>query len=273
MPHVISRTPRMAQSGHPSGLPTDRNIPPSVTRVIVKTAGKQEDPECIEQMLQNPSIQQLLSNLGLMRQFISEHPDMQQWMQQNPEVSHLLENSEILRQTLELARNLAMIQEIMQIEQPEQTIEHPLSPQSYSDLETMPGGDNALDQSSADCNNHMLNSLQDPFGGNPFTALLGGHVLEPAQSSPPSPPQPQKRQDHKWNLSRPWDLGTTMPICRHSLLMRGTLMPLFASSRDLRDSNHHACFCACHLPADLFDYIICSFHLFLCFQSQSIGQG
>lgn len=318
MPHVISRIPRMAQSGHPSGLPTDNNISPSVTRVIVKTAGKQEEfmiaddtlvsqfkeklsvhfkcqtdqlvlvfmghllkdydtlsqrgildghtihlvirskhrsrslahssqnlltkdpchrdrntkgknsgvyqpadvshtpvesalpvepdvpkehtqdlevdsPECIAQMLQNPTIQQLLSNPGLMRQFISEHPDMQQLMQQNPEVSQLLDNSEILWQTLELARNLAMIQEIMQIHQPEQTVGHPLNSESYPGLETMPGGDNALGQNSAD-NDHMLNSLQDPFGGNPFTALLEGHILEPVQSSPPSPLQPQERR-------------------------------------------------------------------------------
>ncbi|XP_014917653.2 ubiquilin-like protein [Acinonyx jubatus] len=320
MPHVISQTPKMAQSGRPSGLPIDKNISPSVTRVIVKTAGKGEDfmiadntsvrqfkeklsahfecqmdqlvlvfmgrllkdhdtlrqrgirdshtihlvikskhrsrslahssqnlltkdpchrdrntkgnssgvhqlasvshtpvesalpvepdapkvhtqdlevgnPDCIAQMLQNPSIQQLLSNTAPMRQFISEHPDVQQLMQQNPEVSNLLDNSEILWQTLELARNLAMIQEIMQIQQPEQNLEHPLNPQSYRGLETMPGGDNPLGRSYADCNDHMLNSLQDPFGGNPFTALLEGHVLEPVQSSPLSPPQPQERRD------------------------------------------------------------------------------
>ncbi|XP_021541360.1 ubiquilin-like protein [Neomonachus schauinslandi] len=320
MPHVISRKPRMAQSGRPSGLPADKNISSSVTRVIVKTAGKQEDfmiaddtsvrqfkeklsahfkcqmdqlvlvfmgrllkdhdtlsqrgildghtihlvikskcssrslahssrklltkepchwdrntegnsngvyqpagvshtpvesallvepdaskmhtqdlevgsLEYIAQMLQNPSIQQLLSNTDLMRQFISEHPDIQQLMQQNPEVSHILDNSEILWQTLELARNLAIIQELMQIQQPEQNLEHPLNPQSHSGLETMPGGDNVLGQSYVDYNDQMLNSSQDPFGGNPFTALLEGQVLEQVQSSPPSPTPPQERRD------------------------------------------------------------------------------
>ncbi|XP_032282783.1 ubiquilin-like protein [Phoca vitulina] len=151
--------------------------------------------EYIAQMLQNPSIQQLLSNTDLMRQFISEHPDIQQLMQQNPEVSHILDSSEILWQTLELARNLAIIQELMQIQQPEQNLEHPLNPQSYSGLETMPGGDNVLGQSYVDYNDQMLNSSQDPFGGNPFTALLEGQVLEQVQSSPPSPTPPQERRD------------------------------------------------------------------------------
>ncbi|KAI4069711.1 ubiquilin like [Homo sapiens] len=153
-------------------------------------------PECKAQMLENPSIQRLLSNMEFMWQFISEHLDTQQLMQQNPEVSRLLlDNSEILLQTLELARNLAMIQEIMQIQQPSQNLEYPLNPQPYLGLETMPGGNNALGQNYVDINDQMLNSMQDPFGGNPFTALLAGQVLEQVQSSPPPPPPSQEQQD------------------------------------------------------------------------------
>ncbi|XP_008522362.2 ubiquilin-like protein [Equus przewalskii] len=324
MPHLISRTPRMAESGRPSGLPADKNISSSVTRVIVKTPGKQEDfmiaddtlvrqfkeelsahfkcqvdqlvlvfmgrllqdhdtlsqrgimdghtihlvikskhgsrslaqsfpnlptnepchqdrnttgnssgvfqparvsptplesalfvepdalkvhmqdlevgsPECIAQMLENPTIQQLLSNTDLMRQFFSEHPDMQQLMQQNPEVSHIFDNSEILWQTVELARNLAMIQEIMQIQQPAQNLENPLNSESHLGLETIPGGDNVqtlpMGQSYADFNDQMVNSSQDPFGGNLLSALLEGQVPEQIQSSSPSPSPPQEWQD------------------------------------------------------------------------------
>ncbi|KAL2806637.1 ubiquilin-like protein, partial [Daubentonia madagascariensis] len=320
MPHVISQTPKMSQSGHPSGLPADRNTSLSVTRVIVKTPGSQKDfmiaddtsvrkfkeklsahfqcqmdqlvlvfmgrllkdhdtlsqrgimdghtihlvikskhgsrslahsswnlptnepchrdrntkgnssevhqpagvdqasvesahfvgsdapkvhtqnlelgsPEHIAQVLENPSIQQLLSNTELIQQFISEHPDVQQLMQQNPEVFHLLDNSEILSQTLELAKNLAMIQEIMQIQQPAQNLEHPLNPQPYLGLETMPGGNNTLSQSCADFNDQMLNSMQDPFESNPFIALLAGQVLDQFKSSSPSPSPSQERQD------------------------------------------------------------------------------
>ncbi|KAB0351868.1 hypothetical protein FD754_016725 [Muntiacus muntjak] len=319
MPHVIARTPRMAQCGHHSGLPAEKKISLGVTRVIVKTPGKQGDfviasdtsvrqfkeklsahfkcqmdqlvlvfmgrllkdhdvlsqrgilnghtihvvikskngsrslahfsqdlstnkpchqdkntkgnssgeyrsagvgytpvqsalsedapkvhtqdlkvgsLERIAQILENPSIQQLLSNTDFMRQFISEHLDMQQLMQQNPEVSHILDNSEILWQTLELARNLAVIQEIMQIQQPAQNLESPPNPQSYVGLETVPGWDNASGQSSADFNHQMLNSTQNPFGGNIFTALLGGQVPEQVQFSLLSPPPSQEWQEH-----------------------------------------------------------------------------
>nr|XP_019571364.1 PREDICTED: ubiquilin-like protein [Rhinolophus sinicus] len=152
-------------------------------------------PEHAAQEVENPSIQQLLSNTDLMIQLISEHPDMQQLMQQNPEVSHILNNSETLRQMLELARNLALIQEIMQIQQSAQNLEH--SPNTPSQLggETMPGGSNALGQSHADSNDQMLNSSQDSFRDNIFTAILRGQVLEHVQSSPPSPPSPQEKSD------------------------------------------------------------------------------
>ncbi|XP_004471475.1 ubiquilin-like protein [Dasypus novemcinctus] len=317
MPYVTPQTPRMAQSGDPSSLPTDNSISSNVVRVIVKTPGNQDDfmvtddtsvrqfkeklsvhfkchmeqlvlvfmgrllkdhdtlsqrgildghtihlvikskhgprplahssqklpinepshqdektkrnssgmPQSAgmrqtpmesallvesemhkvnsqnieignpENLLENPSIQQLLSNVDFMQQFISEHPELQQLMQQNPEVSHILDNSEILWQTLELARNPAMIQEIVQIQQSAQNLEHPLNPQSYLGLETILGGDNILGQGYADFNDQMLNSLHDPFGGNPFTALLEGQMPEQVQSSPLPPPPSQECQD------------------------------------------------------------------------------
>lgn len=187
-------------------------------------------PEHKAQMLENPSIQRLLSNMEFMRQFISEHLDTQQLMQQNPEVSHLLDNSEILWQTLELARNLAMIQEIMQIQQPSQNLEYPLNPQLYLGLETMPGGNNALSQNCADINDQMLNSMQDPFGGNPFTALLAGQVLEQVQSSPPPSPPSQERQDQLHSILQPESsiialvvyLQTPQPV---TPLTRSTTLP------------------------------------------------
>jgi ubiquilin len=154
-----------------------------------------ESPQCIAQMLENPNIQWLLSNSEVIEQFISAHPDIQELMQQNPEVSHLLDNSEILWQTLELARSLAMMQEIMQIQQPAQNLAYSLNPQPYLGLQTTSGENNAVSQSYADFNDQMINSLQDPFGGNSFTTLLAGQVLEQVQPSPLPPQPPQEHRD------------------------------------------------------------------------------
>lgn len=176
-----------------SQTPTESDLFVKTDTPKVQTQDSKVDTsECIAQMLENPSIQRLQSNMEFMRQFIAEHPDMQQLMQQNPEVSHLLANSEILYQTLELVRNLAMIQEVMQTQQLVQNLEHPLN---TLDVETIPGRNNALNQSYADFNDRMLNNLQDPFGGNPFTALLAEQVPEQLQPSPPTPPTSQELRD------------------------------------------------------------------------------
>uniref|UniRef100_A0A8C3VMC5 Ubiquilin-like protein n=1 Tax=Catagonus wagneri TaxID=51154 RepID=A0A8C3VMC5_9CETA len=138
------------------------------------------NPEHSAQILGNARTQRLLPDTDLMRQVISEHLAMQQLLQQNPEVSHILDNSELLWQTLELARNLAVIQEITQIQHP-----------SRVGLESVPGGQNALGQCPADFSDEMLSASQDPLGGNPFTAPLGGQVPGQVQSSPLSPPLSQ----------------------------------------------------------------------------------
>ncbi|CAH6792826.1 ubiquilin-like protein [Phodopus roborovskii] len=151
-----------------------------------------DNPEHIAQMLENLCIQRMLSNMDFIRQLISEHPDIQEFIRQNPEVSHLLENSEILCQTLELARHLAIIQEIMQINQPAQNLEHPPNLHPYLGLETIPIGNNVLGQ-SYDFNGQMLNGMQDLLGSNSFTALLAGQVLEQVQT-PSLSPLPSKEQ-------------------------------------------------------------------------------
>nr|CAH7717570.1 unnamed protein product [Callosobruchus chinensis] len=48
-----------------------------------------------------------------MRQLITRNPQMQELMERNPEITHMLNNGELLRQTLALARNPAMLQELM----------------------------------------------------------------------------------------------------------------------------------------------------------------
>lgn len=52
-------------------------------------------------------------------------------LQRNPEISHMLNNPELLRQTMELARNPAMLQELMRSHD-----------RALSNLESIPGMSN-----------------------------------------------------------------------------------------------------------------------------------
>ncbi|XP_021076483.1 ubiquilin-like protein [Mus pahari] len=159
-----------------------------------------EDPEVgslehIAQVLENLCVQSLLSNMDFVHQLPPEHPYMEELIQQNPEVSHLLDNSEILCQTLELVRHLAIIQEIMQIQQPAQNPEYAPNSLPYLGLETIPNGNNHLGQSYVNFNDQMLNGVPDLLEGNCFTGLLAEQVLEQIQTPPLSQPLPQEQWD------------------------------------------------------------------------------
>ncbi|XP_055479677.1 ubiquilin-like protein [Psammomys obesus] len=148
-----------------------------------------ESPEHIAQMLENICVQTLLSNMG---QLNSEYPDIQELIQHNPGASLLLDNSEILGQTLELARHLAIIREIMQIQRPAQNFEHPLNPQPYLGLEMIPNEAYGLGQ-SYNFNDQMFSGMHDLLGDNSFTTLLAGQVVEQVQT-PFLSPSPSEEQ-------------------------------------------------------------------------------
>ncbi|XP_040211527.1 ubiquilin-1 isoform X4 [Rana temporaria] len=141
------------------------------------------NPEMMVQIMENPFVQSMLSNPDLMRQLIMANPQMQQLIQRNPEISHMLNNPDIMRQTLELARNPAMMQEMMRNQD-----------RALSNLESIPGGYNALRRMYTDIQEPMLNAAQEQFGGNPFASLM-------SNSNPGNPPS---RTENRDPLPNPW---------------------------------------------------------------------
>lgn len=59
------------------------------------------NPEMLSQIMENPLVQNMMSNPDLMRQMIMANPQMQQLMERNPEISHMLNNPELMRQVQE----------------------------------------------------------------------------------------------------------------------------------------------------------------------------
>jgi ubiquilin len=104
-----------------------------------------------------------LIKLDLFVGLLSANPQMQAIMERNPEISHMLNNPELLRQSMELARNPAMLQELMRNQD-----------RIISNLESMPGGYSALRRMYTDIQEPITSAAQEQFGGNPFASLLGG---------------------------------------------------------------------------------------------------
>ncbi|XP_043308777.1 ubiquilin-1 isoform X2 [Cervus canadensis] len=143
------------------------------------------NPEMMVQIMENPFVQSMLSNPDLMRQLIMANPQMQQLIQRNPEISHMLNNPDIMRQTLELARNPAMMQEMMRNQD-----------RALSNLESIPGGYNALRRMYTDIQEPMLSAAQEQFGGNPFASLVSN--TSSGEGSQPS------RTENRDPLPNPW---------------------------------------------------------------------
>lgn len=119
------------------------------------------NPELMRTILDNPLVQQMMNNPETMRNLITSNPQMQDLMQRNPEISHMLNNPELLRQTMELARNPSMLQELMRSHD-----------RAMSNLESVPGGYNALHRIYRDIQEPMLNAATESFSRNPFSGLV-----------------------------------------------------------------------------------------------------
>ncbi|KAE8282039.1 Ubiquilin-4 Ataxin-1 interacting ubiquitin-like protein [Larimichthys crocea] len=141
------------------------------------------NPEMLSQIMENPLVQNMMSNPDLMRQMIMANPQMQQLMERNPEISHMLNNPELMRQTMELARNPAMMQEMMRNQD-----------RALSNLESIPGGYNALRRMYTDIQEPMFSAAREQFGSNPFSAL-GGTSDSGVQPS---------RTENREPLPNPW---------------------------------------------------------------------
>uniref|UniRef100_A0AAR2LI00 Ubiquilin-4 n=1 Tax=Pygocentrus nattereri TaxID=42514 RepID=A0AAR2LI00_PYGNA len=142
------------------------------------------NPEMLSQIMENPLVQNMMSNPDLMRQMIMANPQMQQLMERNPEISHMLNNPELMRQTMELARNPAMMQEMMRNQD-----------RALSNLESIPGGYNALRRMYTDIQEPMFSAAREQFGNNPFSALGGNADGSGAQPS---------RTENREPLPNPW---------------------------------------------------------------------
>nr|CAH7717567.1 unnamed protein product [Callosobruchus chinensis] len=135
-------------------------------------------------------VQRLMSDPEItenMRQLITRNPQMQELMERNPEITHMLNNGELLRQTLALARNPAMLQELMRSHD-----------RAMSNLESIPGGYNALQRMYRDIHEPMLNATTDTLIQNPFASL--------ADST--SATNPQQGRENTEPLPNPWSGGS-----------------------------------------------------------------
>jgi len=156
--------------------------------------GIRNNPDLMRQVMDSPLTQSLMSNPEILRSLIQSNPQMRQLMDRNPEINHMLNNPDVLRQTMEIARNPAMMQELMRNQD-----------RAMSNLESIPGGQSALQRMYRDIQEPMLDAAQDQFGSNPFQALRGGNGTPGGNNAANN--QQQQSGENAAPLPNPWGGG------------------------------------------------------------------
>ncbi|CAH8558866.1 unnamed protein product [Schistosoma turkestanicum] len=183
-----------------SDSPRENRSPPSNTSQTGTTgmntfAGMQQamqaqvmqNPELLRSMLDSPLVQSLMSNPEVIRSLFQANPQMRDLIERNPELGHMLNNPDLLRQSMEIARNPAMMQEMVRNYD-----------RAISNLESVPGGMNHLQRIFRDIQEPIMDaasSIGSSLSGNnsdgnsdqnPFANLAGG-MRQGAPSTEPMP--------------------------------------------------------------------------------------
>ncbi|XP_075238625.1 ubiquilin isoform X2 [Lycorma delicatula] len=152
------------------------------------------NPEMLRQVMENPLVQQLMNDPNNMRQLILANPQMQELIERHPEINHMLNNPDLLRQTMEVARNPSMLQELMRSQD-----------RAMSNLESIPGGYNALQRMYRDIQEPMFNAASEQLGRNPYAVN---------ENSSADIANPQQGQENREPLPNPWSASNPNPAGR-----------------------------------------------------------
>ncbi|XP_053215050.1 ubiquilin-1-like [Panonychus citri] len=116
------------------------------------------NPEMMRSLVDSPMFQDLMSHPDYIRSVLRSNPTTQALMDRNPEIGHMLNNPEVIRQAMETIRNPAAFQELMRTQD-----------RALSNIESLPGGFDALRRMYTEFQEPMLNAAQEHItGGNPF---------------------------------------------------------------------------------------------------------
>jgi len=111
----------------------------------------QENPQMMQDMMNNPMVQSLMSNPDFMSNIFESNPQMRAIMDSNPELRNALRDPEFMRRQMEMMRDPNAMQNMMRNQD-----------LAMSQIENMPGGFNAL--------RSMYENIQEPM----MDAMAGG---------------------------------------------------------------------------------------------------
>ncbi|CAE8626697.1 unnamed protein product [Polarella glacialis] len=98
-----------------------------------------QNPEMMQQLMSSPMMQQMMSNPEVLRGMVRMNPQLNELMERRPEIARMLEDPELLQQSMRMMANPSLMREMTRN-----------ADRSMANLDTMPGGHNALASDSAE---------------------------------------------------------------------------------------------------------------------------
>merc|ERR1719210_119838 len=114
-----------------------------------------QNPDLMQQMMQSPMVQQMMSDPETIRAMVRMNPQLNQLMEQRPEIARMLEDPELLRQSMQMAANPALMREMTRG-----------ADLAMGRLDAMPGGHHALVQAHQEFADPLFQALSGENGGH-----------------------------------------------------------------------------------------------------------
>lgn len=119
----------------------------------------------MQQMMNSPMVQQMMSDPETLRSMVRMNPQLNQLMEQRPEIARLLEDPEMIQQSMRMMQNPSLMQEMQRN-----------ADRSIGRLDAMPGGYNALVRAHEEMVDPLMNAMSG--SGEEGVALVAEYTQQ-----------------------------------------------------------------------------------------------
>eukprot|EP01120_Amphizonella_sp_Union-15-10_P016866 TRINITY_DN9150_c0_g1_i1.p1 TRINITY_DN9150_c0_g1~~TRINITY_DN9150_c0_g1_i1.p1 ORF type:complete len:442 (+),score=54.02 TRINITY_DN9150_c0_g1_i1:41-1366(+) len=183
--HVIKSVTHQSQSPNPQNPITNQA---SGIRGSLFGLSSMPSPDQMSQILQSPLFRNVLDNPDVLREILMNNPQIRDLVSRNPEIGHVLNDPQTLRQTMEMARNPALMREMMRN-----------SDRAMSNISNHPEGFNMLSRMYRNVQEPMMNAT---LSENPYLQFSAN---ERSSDNPNNSPQsPESGTPNSSALPNPW---------------------------------------------------------------------
>jgi len=134
-----------------------------------------QNPEMVQEMLQNPMVQQMISDPAMVSAMMRMNPQLEQLMERQPEIARLLEDPEMLQQSMRMAANPSLMREMTRN-----------ADRAIGRLDVTPGGHDALVRAHQEVADPLFDALVGGVGENGGTTMASSDYVSQTEGRPTS---------------------------------------------------------------------------------------